>query len=359
MSADAVGGVWTYALDLAEAFVERGARTTLALFGPVDVGARAQADARPSLRVIETGAPLDWMAASLVEFQEAVDGFADLCAELKPDVVHLNAPSLGARRLGAPTVGVCHSCLETWWRAVRSGPAPDDFAWRTELLRTGLANCDVRLAPSAAFADATAEAHGGPRPWVARNGRRRAATAATTRASKFVFVAGRLWDEGKNVATLDAAAALIDVEVVAAGPLKGPQGEFVRLEHARQLGALSPDEIVVWLARRPIFASCALYEPFGLAALEAAQAGCPLALSDIPTHRELWSDAAWFFDPRDPAALATLLRRLATDTDAASELGDRAQVRSQDYTVDAMADATLRAYAAVAPAFSAFARRAA
>jgi glycosyltransferase involved in cell wall biosynthesis len=359
MSADAVGGVWTYALDLAEAFAERGVRTTLALFGPVSASVWAQAKARPGLRVIVTGAPLDWLAASPVELQRAGDVFADLCAELKPDIAHLNAPSLATRRLQAPSVGVCHSCLETWWRAVRSGPAPDDFAWRTDFLRAGMRNCDVLLAPSAAFADATADAHGGPRPWVARNGRRRAAAPAATRAGGFVFVAGRLWDEGKNVATLDAAAALTAVEGVAAGPLQGPQGQCVRLAHVRPLGLLPPDEIAAWLARRPIFASCALYEPFGLAALEAAQAGCPLVLSDIPTHRELWRDAAWFFDPRDPNALAALLRRLAADTDAATELGDRARARSQDYTVDAMAEATLRAYATVAPAFSDLLRRAA
>jgi glycosyltransferase involved in cell wall biosynthesis len=215
----------------------------------------------------------------------------------------------------------------------------------------------VRLAPPAAFADATAEAHGGSRPWVTRNGRRRAAAPAAPNAGGCVFFAGRLWDEGKNVAALDAAAALAEIEVLAAGPLEGPQGQRVTLAHARPLGALSSDEIAAWLARRPIFASSALYEPFGLAVLEAAQAGCPLVLSDIATHRELWRDAALYFDPRDPAALAALLRWLSADSGAATELGDQALARSQTYTADAMAEATLRAYATVSPAFSEFARR--
>ena len=41
-----------------------------------------------------------------------------------------------------------------------------------------------------------------------------------------------------------------------------------------------------------IFARPARYEPFGLAILEAAQAGCALVLGDIPSLRELWADAA-------------------------------------------------------------------
>ena len=48
------------------------------------------------------------------------------------------------------------------------------------------------------------------------------------------------------------------------------------------------------LPTRPIFVSVSRYEPFGLAVLEAAHAGCALVLSDIPTFRELWQGAASF-----------------------------------------------------------------
>ncbi|HEX8375447.1 MAG TPA: hypothetical protein VF606_09745, partial [Geminicoccaceae bacterium] len=34
MTTDAVGGVWTYSLDLAAALATRGVRTTLAVLGP-------------------------------------------------------------------------------------------------------------------------------------------------------------------------------------------------------------------------------------------------------------------------------------------------------------------------------------
>jgi glycosyltransferase involved in cell wall biosynthesis len=43
-----------------------------------------------------------------------------------------------------------------------------------------------------------------------------------------------------------------------------------------------------------------LYEPFGLAVAEAARAARPLVLSDIPTFRELWGDAALTSRPAMP-----------------------------------------------------------
>ena len=61
------------------------------------------------------------------------------------------------------------------------------------------------------------------------------------------------------------------------------------------LGALDErrSERLAWRSGRSS-PRTALYEPFGLAVLEAAQAGCALVLSDIPTFRELWDGAALF-----------------------------------------------------------------
>ena len=56
MTADAVGGVWTYALDLARACAARGVGTTLAVLGPSpDARAAAAARAIPRLELVDTG----------------------------------------------------------------------------------------------------------------------------------------------------------------------------------------------------------------------------------------------------------------------------------------------------------------
>jgi glycosyltransferase involved in cell wall biosynthesis len=159
------------------------------------------------------------------------------------------------------------------------------------------------------------------------------------------LTAGRLWDAGKNVAAFDRAAALSSLPFLAAGPLEGPNGSRVRLDHADPLGNLTAADIAALLAQRPIFVSAALYEPFGLAVLEAAQAGCALVLADRPVFRELWGDAASFVDPLDEHAIAAAVDRLAHDADERARLGAAACARASRYTPDRTAAAMLDLYA--------------
>ncbi len=167
-----------------------------------------------------------------------------------------------------------------------------------------------------------------------------------------MFTAGRLWDEGKDVATMDRAVGRTLLGAAAAGPLTGPGGQGVVLKRIDPLGRLSEADLHAHLARRPIFVSPSLYEPFGLAVLEAAQAGCPLVLSDIATFRELWDGEAVFFPPGDDATLAAHLDALAADPDRRAALGEAARARAARYTAAAMAEATLQLYGRLSPAFA-------
>ncbi|NEX92536.1 glycosyltransferase family 4 protein [Caulobacter sp. 17J65-9] len=346
MTADAVGGVWTYALDLARALGEAGATTTLAVLGPSPTEDQASAArAVPGLVVLDTGLPLDWTAATPAELREAGRALAALARERGADLVHLNSPALAAEaEFTAPVVGACHSCLATWWDAVRHGPPPVDFAWRVAAQGAGYRACAALVAPSNAFAEATARAYAVPAPSVVRNGRLASPRTPAKADHRFVMASGRLWDDAKGAAVLNAAAALTPAPVFAAGPLQGPSGGEVRLARLRTLGRLDPDELAGWLAGAPVFASAALYEPFGLGVLEAAQAACALVLSDIPTHRELWDDAARFVPPGDACALADALQAVLDDPELATSLGAAAQARAADYTVEAMSAGVLEVY---------------
>jgi glycogen(starch) synthase len=339
MTADAVGGVWQYATDLARSLVDHQVETTLAILGPAPTAqALERALMIPGLRVVITGLPLDWTAESPAEVAQAGRAVAELARSERADLVHLNSPALAADApFRAPVVGVCHSCLATWWKAVREGPLPQDFVWRTRLLARGYARAGALSAPTAAFARMTANVYGMGQPRVVRNGRNALALPAQKEPAGFAVTAGRLWDDGKNLAALDRAAARLDFPVIAAGPLAGPNGVAVALPNLRTPGRLDDDEIGEWLAQRPIFASVPRYEPFGLAVLEAAQAGCALVLSDIPTLRELWDGAALFVDPADDAAIAGALQALSDDRARRDALGAAAQERSGAYTVEAMA----------------------
>lgn len=348
MTVDCVGGVWTYALDLCRALAGAGVQITLAVLGPSPSEAQRDAAARiDGLTLVDTGLPLDWLAQDAEAVWRAGQAVAALAREVRADLVHLNSPALAAGGdYVQPVVGACHSCLKTWWQAVKGGPMPADFRWRTELLQAGYDACAALIAPSRAFAEATAHAYVGAAPMAVLNGRAPALPHAAAARRPQVITAGRLWDEAKNLAGLDQVAAGLSAPVLAAGPLTGPQGQAAVVNHVQALGALEPADLAARLSESAVFASLALYEPFGLTVLEAAQAGCALVLSDIPTFHELWQGAALFVDPREPDAASEVLERLLADPARAARVGAAARERAARCTVDAMAEATLGAYAA-------------
>ncbi len=102
------------------------------------------------------------------------------------------------------------------------------------------------------------------------------------------------------------------------------------------------------MARTLVFAAPALYEPFGLAILEAAGSGMALVLGDIPTLRELWNDAAIFVDPADDAALAEAIARLHAEPELAAALGAAAQARAARYPSETTISALWKLHASFA-----------
>jgi glycosyltransferase involved in cell wall biosynthesis len=340
VTTDAVGGVWQYSLDLARELARHGWRTTLAVLGPAPGHSQREGAASiPGLNLLDTALPLDWMAKDDAAIARAGGTIAALARSLGADIVHLNSPALAAATaFNVPVVAVTHSCTATWWAAMQGGPLPTDLAWRPAITAAGLAAADRIVAPSAAFAAATQDAYRlRQRPIVVHNGRTPLARPSAA-MHDFCFAVGRLWDKAKNVATLDRAAGRLSVPFRAAGPLHGPNGEAAaRFDHLHALGSVSEAEIGRWLASRPVFLSAAQYEPFGLAVLEAAAAGCPLVLSDIPTFRELWDGAATFVAANDAEGFADAAGEIVGDAGLRLALGQAAQARAARYTPAAMA----------------------
>jgi glycosyltransferase involved in cell wall biosynthesis len=344
MTTDAVGGVWRYSVDLAEGLAGCNIQTVLAVLGPSASSAqRAEAETVHGLRLVETGLPLDWTATTSLELAQASERLAGLAALAGVGSVHLHAAALvGAARWPAPVVSVAHSCMATWWRAVRDGPMPDDFAWRSTTTRAGLLASREVIAPTAAHARATEAAYGPMPIHVVHNGSH-ALPASSRPRRPGVLTAGRLWDAGKGADWLDHAAPGLGVPILAAGPTRSPDGSEVRFGHLRLLGTLGPDALAAEYAGVTVFASMAQYEPFGLAVLEAAQSGMALVLSDTPGFRELWDGAAIFV--ADEAGLLPALRQaIATPEPWAA----RAQERARRYTIEKMVAGTLAVHRGVA-----------
>ena len=334
MTADTVGGVWTYALELADAVAPHGVEVVLATMGrrPSDdqwraVRASAVADVR------ESDFPLEWMDDPWVGVDAAGDWLLDLERELRPDVVHLNGYVHGALPWSAPTVVVGHSDVLSWWEAVRREGAPPEWSTYGQRVKEGLAAAGQVVAPTAAMLDALRRHHGVAGGAVIANARDAGFVRSDLAKEPLVVSAGRAWDDAKNVRSLLAAAPHLDWPVVVAGE-GGP------------LGPLPFDELAGWLARASIFALPARYEPFGLAALEAGLSGCALVLGDIPSLREVWGDAATFVDPFDDEALVAALQALVAEPSCVAALGAAARVRARTFTPERMAAGYLAAWEA-------------
>jgi glycogen synthase len=366
--ADAVGGVFTYAVELARALAACGVEIVLAT-----EGARVPADRRAALRRIEglvhdEGAfALEWMEEPWEDVAAAGAWLLALEARERPDVVHLNAFAHGALPFRAPKLVVGHSCVLSWFEAVRGEVAPPSWDRYRAAVAAGLRGADAIAAPSAWMAAALVRHHGPIRtPIVLPNGRDPARFTPAPKEER-ILGAGRLWDEAKNAAALDRIAPALPWPVFIAGETAGPtstsrRGEGTGAAHpgraagappaprgrrAAFLGHLPEADLARWLATSAIFAHPARYEPFGLAVLEAALSGCALVLGDIPSLRETWQGAAEFAPPADDAAIAARIRALAGDPGRRRALGVAARARALRHGPERMAEAHLAAYRAL------------
>jgi glycosyltransferase involved in cell wall biosynthesis len=331
MTADAVGGIWSYATDLRAQLAAQDVDATIAAIGPA---------APPDPRVPHRPGRLEWQPDPWDDLAATGEWLLALAGEQAPDVVHLNSFSLATLPWPCPAVVVAHSCVVSWHEAVHGVPPGPEWGEYAERVRAGLLAAGHVVAPTAAMGVALRRAYALDRAVaVIHNGISRSVAPDSPRAP-VVLAAGRLWDEAKGLDVLDAAAGRTAWPVEVAGPAEGASAR-----HARMLGPLTRDELRARMARAAIFAHPARYEPFGLVVAEAAAAGCALVLGDIPSLRELWDGAAVFVAPGDADALGAGLDRLAGDAALRERLSAAAVQRAARYDAAAMASAYLRLYA--------------
>lgn len=356
LTADTVGGVWTYAVDLAQALAPHGVQIALATLGaPLHDAQRAQLRALPHVRLYESAFKLEWMDEPWEDVRRADAWLLEIEREFAPDVVHLNGFANGAAGFSAPVLIVGHSCVLSWWEACRGESAPrswDHYWWNVE---RGLHAADLVAAPTHAMLDALHRHYGPlPRAVVIPNGRSRAKYAAAGARQAIVLSAGRLWDEAKNIAAVCAVAPRIGWPLYVAGDDRHPSGQQQQpLVGVNRLGRLNEAELADWYRRAAIYALPARYEPFGLSILEAALSGCALVLGDIPSLRETWDGAADFVHPDDRDALAGTIGRLIADADYRGNRARQAAARANFFTPAAMAEHYLMAYQDLARSVSA------
>ena len=354
MTADPIGGVWRYALELCRGLNESGIHVVLATMGaPLSPGQRAEIGSLPAITLHESNFPLEWMSCEWQQVDEAGEWLLQLARDEQVSLAHFNHLLHANLPFEIPILTVVHSCVCSWWRAVKGHEVPPMWSEYKRRVTESLRSADRIVAPTIAMSATLARDYSlSSNPVVVPNALPSAAGGPHQRTHKhpkqhFVFTAGRVWDEAKNIPALDRAASLVHWPVLVAGAMRSPDGQAPVLTNARSLGVLSSGEMRQYYLDAPIFALPALYEPFGLSILEAASAGCALVLGDIPSLRENWQGAAKFVDPRDPIQLANAINELIEDPVLRSISAKKAASRASTFSFDEMLSCYMKLYSSM------------
>lgn len=268
----------------------------------------------PNLTIAESDFPLEWMDNPWSGVDESSQWLLQLQADYRADLVHLNGYSHASISWNVPAITVAHSCVFSWWRAVHGAVAGPEWTEYKARVTRGLDAASAIVAPTKAMAASLLREYGTPLETIKIIPNFSSVEPATLpRKEPLILSAGRIWDTAKNLESLSRLAPQLHWSLQIADG---------KLAHSELLNAMS---------RASIFAHPSLYEPFGLAVLEAARSHCCLVLSDIPTLRELWDGAAVFVDARDERAWLTRLNALAKEESQCEELGRLAFARSRRY----------------------------
>lgn len=115
---------------------------------------------------------------------------------------------------------------------------------------------------------------------------------------------------------------------------KGVANRVTFLDHVQ------PEDLVELYRRCRLFVFPSLAETFGNPLVEAMACGAPVACSDAAAMPEVAGDAAVYFDPQDPAAMAEVIAALWTDAAARTALSEKAAARAGGYSWEACARST-------------------
>jgi glycosyltransferase involved in cell wall biosynthesis len=357
VTADSVGGVWSYAKELVTGLVRRGIHVTLVSFG--NIPTPAQADWIEPLRIVDfrpTAFRLEWMQEAEQDIDASREFLMSIIEDTRPDLLHLNQYCYGNLPVSIPKIVVAHSDVVSWWAAVKN-EEPTNIEWMRwyrGAVSQGLAGATEVVAPSRWMLRQIETWYGQPkRSRVIFNGRTPTIFNPHIGKDDYILSVGRLWDAAKQVALLTQIEPPAPVFVIGAEEhadaalrsrreladtsarvhLKGPQAE-AQLRH--------------WYGRAAIYAATSRYEPFGLAPLEAAFSRCAIVANDIPSFREIWGDTVCYFHANDPASLQQQLERLHADREMRLTFANLAYNRARlRFTAERMVDDYVSLYTAL------------
>jgi glycosyltransferase involved in cell wall biosynthesis len=358
VTADTVGGVWTYTRELVTGLSQRGHHVTLVSFG--EIPTHSQREWLDGLRNVDyraTAFKLEWMQDSHDDLKQSREFLEDVISDTHPDLLHFSQYCYGTLKTSIPKVVVAHSDVVSWWVAVH-GEEPQPNEWigpYREIVRNGLADADVIVAPTRWMLQAASTYYGGHRNGIViYNGRNPGLFNPHTTKEDLAVTVGRVWDKAKQVSLLTQGEHHVPVWI--AGEEQHPDPAFqgndrFRARGVRLCGKQSEAQLRQLFSRASMYIATSQYEPFGLAPVEAAFSRCAIVSNDIPTFRELWGETACYFERNNPEDLARKIDQLQNDKTLRLTYANLAYRRArQRYTAERMVSDYLNLYQSLVPA---------
>ena len=164
----------------------------------------------------------------------------------------------------------------------------------------------------------------------------------------FVLALGAI-EPRKNIPMLiDAFESLpealrAEFELALAGPMGwADDATLARVRSVRYLGYIPEVDLAPLTAAATVFAYPSLYEGFGFPLAQAMAAGVPAITSNVSSLPEIAGGAALLVDPRSVGDLRGALEKLLTSDNLRAELSARGRARSQIFTWEKTAAASLK-----------------
>jgi glycosyltransferase involved in cell wall biosynthesis len=216
------------------------------------------------------------------------------------------------------------------------------------------------ICPSAFAAREVSELLGASQTWVIHNGISEDVLTATPYSAeelrarsitgRFIFHAGGA-SQRKNLTGLAGAwrlvsRALPDITLVLAGPPDPRRDQAMAgLPRVVKLGFVEHGHVGRLMASALVTVVPSTYEGFGLPALEAMGAGCPVVAARAGALPEVCGDAAILTEP-NPESIADAIVRLATCDDLWARMSQLGRMRSEAFSWRRAAEEHISAYQA-------------
>ena len=357
ITTDTITGVWTYTRELVTSLVTSGARVTLVSFGEIPLPEQITwMDHLHGLDYRPTAFRLEWMQEGQHDFLDSCRYLELLIREVRPDVLHSNQYCYGVLDTDIPRVVVAHGDLISWWLAVHGNQPPRSswLDWYRAIVAQGMASADVVVSPSGWMRETLRSCFVRPRcERVIHNGRNPIFFNPYLSKDDSVLAVGRLLDAGKQISLLTQHRHEMPVCIVGSDApghrLRTPIRADVKLAIDRVCVSFKGPQTEAQLrnlySRAAIYAATSRYEPFGMSPLEAALSRCAIVANDIPTFREIWGDAAIYFERNNAESLADTIKLLSDDRELCRAYGNLAYQRARErFTAKRMVDEYLQLY---------------